>query len=189
MGLLNFLLLAGISPHHEFESHVAEVLLPGTERIVLAEAIRVYRSETALLDAKTSPNDMDLNGLLRSIAVEAAAPTATHSLFEIKEMLRGQWDVGDTLIVSIEERELTYPCDLTHDYDGHLQPEFWQGSAGRAVLGHFLEPHVHTTCFELGQNYLLLDEHLYQSRAYELIQSDEDQWYRFIQSQVSSQDD
>lgn len=189
MGFFGFALLTAVTPNQNFKNHLTEVLLPNTQRIVLAEAIRVYRSETKLLADQKPQDQMNLDDILQSIQVHAMAPTATLYQFEIKEVLRGEVAVGSTMIVSIEESELTYPCQLTLDYTGHSQDEFWQGSEGRAMMGNHREPHIHTTCFELGQSYLLLDQRLFQSRAFELIQSEDDQWYRFIKSEVGSQGD
>ncbi|MFC3195874.1 hypothetical protein ACFODZ_16590 [Marinicella sediminis] len=158
-------------------------LLSQNDMAYLAVAVEVHRSVTKRIDSSEGRQDLSLDEALMIAGLHERAPTATHYVFEVKEVLQG--NVRDSVIVSIEERELSFPCSRDNDFDGHAESDFWIESEGRAIMQGHHESHGITTCFELGKSYLLLNERLFGTQSYELIESTDDLWYQLIKQQSS----
>lgn len=159
-------------------------LLSHTENIYLAEPIQIYRSKTTLIDSSNQSDKMNLDDLVNVVWINAVAPTATYYLFKVKEVLKGKEE--STIIIRIEETELTYPCKLNNDFSGHTESNFWNSTTGRMAMSNHIEAHGLTTCFNFDYDYLILNESLFNYKSYEVIKSGEDEWYQFIKSSLNN---
>ncbi|MCX7552344.1 hypothetical protein OS175_00510 [Marinicella sp. S1101] len=160
-----------------------EELLSNTENIYLAEPIQIYRSKTTLIDSRNQSDKMNLDDLVNVVRINAVAPNATYYLFQVKEVLKGKEE--STIIIRIEETELTDPCKLNNDFTGHTESNFWSSNAGRMVMSNHREDHGLTTCFNFDTDYLILNESQFNYKSYEMIKSEDDEWYQFIKNSLN----
>ncbi len=150
--------------------------------VYLAEPVYIYKIDKTL-SVKNDTLDNSLDSQLTRMVADMASEDEIFYVFEVIEVLTGKKRKHITLsFFSINNKN--EKCELSNDFNGHSDSEFWETSLGRSIMVNTPETHLLHSCFVIGEQYLLIGSRDFKQKSYELIKSSDDLWLKYIKKVI-----